>query len=181
MRICLSASGCVFEFGVWTSVYIGACVCMWSSCSRCKRTVLVTVTPLFSRGWWTLERQPPIIVFTLMREAFPPLHGSQSLPLFLSISLSFMFLLFLTVYLSVRKKRSIINCLYFWSRFTFFFYPHKHILSTFIITSTTICFFSLFWCYTNATTLKSLNYWHTVCLKIVHHFGKYAYFISGGE
>lgn len=85
-------------------MYTGACLC-----TRC------TVTLLFSRGWWTSEGEPPIILFTLMREADPPLHTSLSL----SLLLSFMFSPFLTESLSFRKKRSIINCLFSWNRFYF--------------------------------------------------------------
>lgn len=79
--------GCVLEFGVWTVVHIRACVCAWCCCSWCSGTVLVTVTLLFSRGWWMSEGQRTIILFTLMREAGP----SSPPPTLLSLSLSFMF------------------------------------------------------------------------------------------
>lgn len=68
MRIC----GCV-------SVNCSVLYSLW-----CSRTLLVILTSLFSRGWWTSEGQPPIILFTQMREAIPPLHTSLALLLFLS-------------------------------------------------------------------------------------------------
>lgn len=89
---------------VWVCVWRVTCIahgtwmCTWCSCSWGTGTVLVTVTPLFSRGWWTLEGQPPIILFTLMGEAGPPLHAPlSSTPLFLPLSL--MLSQSLTVYL----------------------------------------------------------------------------------